>query len=152
MDDRRLASRDGHRVGISLLCRQDLPADSTALFGWGDRLAELTDGVSWEIQPEEDETLRSGESSGGGRGVGPAEGSITMVLEAEPDAILLKDATTDNASFVVGNVYDQLTDRDWSCHVTDWRGSTSHFRVTARATQPEIALFPGMISFHLIQS
>ena len=58
MDDRSLASRDGHGVGISLLCRQDLPADSTALFGWGDRLAELTDGMSWKIQPEEDETLR----------------------------------------------------------------------------------------------
>jgi peptide/nickel transport system substrate-binding protein len=37
-----------------------------------------------------------------------------MVIEAEPDTILLKDATTDNASFVLGNVYDQLTARDWS--------------------------------------
>ena len=42
------------------------------------------------------------------------KGSMTMVIEAEPDTILLKDATTDNASFVMGNVYDQLTARDWS--------------------------------------
>ena len=39
---------------------------------------------------------------------------MTMVIEAEPDTILIKDATTDNASFVLGNVYDQLTARDWS--------------------------------------
>ena len=37
-----------------------------------------------------------------------------MVIEAEPDTILLKDATTDNASFVLGNVYDGLVGRDWS--------------------------------------
>jgi peptide/nickel transport system substrate-binding protein len=42
------------------------------------------------------------------------KGSITMVIETDPDTIMPKDATTDNASFVVGNVYDQLTARDWS--------------------------------------
>jgi peptide/nickel transport system substrate-binding protein len=42
------------------------------------------------------------------------KGSMTMVIEAEPDTILIKDGTTDNASFVNGNVYDQLTARDWS--------------------------------------
>jgi peptide/nickel transport system substrate-binding protein len=42
------------------------------------------------------------------------KGSMTMVIEAEPDSILLKDAVTDNAYFVMGNVYDQLTTRDWS--------------------------------------
>jgi peptide/nickel transport system substrate-binding protein len=43
-----------------------------------------------------------------------AKGSITMVIEAEPDTIHPKDATTDNALFVLGNVYDALTARDWS--------------------------------------
>jgi peptide/nickel transport system substrate-binding protein len=42
------------------------------------------------------------------------KGSMTMVIEAEPATILLKDATTDNSSFLNGNVYDQLTARDWS--------------------------------------
>jgi peptide/nickel transport system substrate-binding protein len=42
------------------------------------------------------------------------KGSMTMVIEAEPPTILIKDATTDNASFVMGNVFDQLTARDWS--------------------------------------
>jgi peptide/nickel transport system substrate-binding protein len=42
------------------------------------------------------------------------KGSITMVIEAAPDTILPKDATTDNALFVLGNVYDALTARDWS--------------------------------------
>ena len=43
-----------------------------------------------------------------------AKGSMAMVIETDPDTILPKDATTDNASFVLGNVYDQLTARDWS--------------------------------------
>jgi len=37
-----------------------------------------------------------------------------MVIESEPDTIVPKDATTDNAYFVMGNVYDGLTARDWS--------------------------------------
>ena len=37
-----------------------------------------------------------------------------MVIETDPDTILPKDATTDNAMFVLGNVYDALTARDWS--------------------------------------
>ena len=37
-----------------------------------------------------------------------------MVIEAAPDTIQPKDATTDNAYFVLGNVYDALTARDWS--------------------------------------
>ena len=44
----------------------------------------------------------------------PVKGSITMVIESEPDTIVPKDATTDNAYFVMGNVYDALTARDWS--------------------------------------
>ena len=43
-----------------------------------------------------------------------AKGSITMVLETDPDTIQPKDGTTDNAMFVLGNVYDGLTGRDWS--------------------------------------
>jgi peptide/nickel transport system substrate-binding protein len=43
-----------------------------------------------------------------------AKGSITMVIEAEPDTIQPKDATTDNAFFVLANVYDGLTARDWT--------------------------------------
>ena len=39
---------------------------------------------------------------------------MTMVIEAEPDTIQPKDATTDNAFFVMANVYDGLTARDWS--------------------------------------
>jgi peptide/nickel transport system substrate-binding protein len=42
---------------------------------------------------------------------GPAKGSITIVLEAEPDTIHPKDATTDNAMFMLHNVYDQLIGR-----------------------------------------
>ena len=42
------------------------------------------------------------------------KGSITMVMEAEPDTIQLKDGTTDNAMFVMGNVYNGLIARDWS--------------------------------------
>jgi peptide/nickel transport system substrate-binding protein len=42
------------------------------------------------------------------------KGSMTMVIESDVDTILIKDATTDNSSFVLGNVYDQLTARDWS--------------------------------------
>jgi peptide/nickel transport system substrate-binding protein len=42
------------------------------------------------------------------------QGAMTMVIEAEPDTIQLKDATSDNAMFVNGNVYDGLTARDWS--------------------------------------
>jgi len=37
-----------------------------------------------------------------------------MVIESEPDTIVPKDATTDNGYFVMGNVYDALTARDWS--------------------------------------
>jgi peptide/nickel transport system substrate-binding protein len=37
-----------------------------------------------------------------------------MVLEAEPDTIFPKDATTDNSFFVLANVYDGLTYRDFS--------------------------------------
>jgi peptide/nickel transport system substrate-binding protein len=39
------------------------------------------------------------------------KGSITMVIEAEPDTILPKDGSTDNANFVMYNVYDQLVSR-----------------------------------------
>jgi peptide/nickel transport system substrate-binding protein len=42
------------------------------------------------------------------------KGSFTMVIETDPDTIQPKDGTTDNAMFVVGNVYDALTARDWS--------------------------------------
>jgi peptide/nickel transport system substrate-binding protein len=42
------------------------------------------------------------------------KGSITMVIESDGDTIHPKDGTTDNASFVMYNVYDQLTTRDWS--------------------------------------
>jgi peptide/nickel transport system substrate-binding protein len=42
------------------------------------------------------------------------KGSITMVIETDPDTILPRDGTTDNAMFVNGNVYDFLTSRDWS--------------------------------------
>jgi peptide/nickel transport system substrate-binding protein len=37
-----------------------------------------------------------------------------MVIESEPDTIVPKDATTDNSYFVIANVYDALTSRDWS--------------------------------------
>src|SRR5262245_60641434 len=42
------------------------------------------------------------------------KGSMTMVIESDVDTIQIKDGTTDNAMFVLGNVYDQLTARDWS--------------------------------------
>ena len=42
------------------------------------------------------------------------KGSMTMVIEAEPATILIKDATTENGYFVLGNVFDKLTARDWS--------------------------------------
>ena len=42
------------------------------------------------------------------------KGSITIVLESDGDTINRKDGTTDNAGFVMMNVYDQLTTRDWS--------------------------------------
>jgi peptide/nickel transport system substrate-binding protein len=42
------------------------------------------------------------------------KGSITMVIESDGDTIHPKDGTTDNAMFVMGNVYDGLTARDWS--------------------------------------
>jgi peptide/nickel transport system substrate-binding protein len=42
------------------------------------------------------------------------KGAIAIVLESDGDTINPKDGTTDNASFVMQNVYDQLTTRDWS--------------------------------------
>jgi peptide/nickel transport system substrate-binding protein len=42
------------------------------------------------------------------------KGAITMVIESDVDTIQIKDGTTDNVMFVTGNVYDQLTARDWS--------------------------------------
>jgi peptide/nickel transport system substrate-binding protein len=42
------------------------------------------------------------------------KGSLTMVIESDGDTIHPKDGTTDNAMFVMGNVYDGLTGRDWS--------------------------------------
>ena len=56
---------------------------------------------------------------------------MTMVIEAEPDTILMKDATTDNAYFVMGNVFDQLTARDWSSGYSEDR------RRAGRELQPE---------------
>ena len=41
------------------------------------------------------------------------KGSITIVLESEPDTILPKDGTTDNAMFVMANVYSALTYRQF---------------------------------------
>src|SRR5215212_9937512 len=40
---------------------------------------------------------------------GPASGSITVVLEAEPNTLLTKDSTTNNGQIVVNNIYDSLT-------------------------------------------
>ena len=40
---------------------------------------------------------------------GPASGSITIVLEAEPNTIVTKDSTTNNGQIVVDNLYDSLT-------------------------------------------
>ena len=42
------------------------------------------------------------------------KGSITIVLESDGDTINPKDGSTDNAYFVMYNVYDQLTTREWS--------------------------------------
>jgi peptide/nickel transport system substrate-binding protein len=42
------------------------------------------------------------------------KGAIAIVLESDGDTINPKDGTTDNAGFVMMNVYDQLTTRDWS--------------------------------------
>jgi len=41
------------------------------------------------------------------------KGSITIVLESEPDTILPKDGTTDNAMFMMANVYSALTYRQF---------------------------------------
>src|SRR4051812_35536308 len=40
---------------------------------------------------------------------GPATGSITVVIEAEPNTLLTKDSTTNNGQLVVDNIYDSLT-------------------------------------------
>src|SRR5918993_2377325 len=40
---------------------------------------------------------------------GPASGSITVVLEAEPNTLLTKDSTTNNGQLVNNNIYDSLT-------------------------------------------
>ena len=45
--------------------------------------------------------------------VAKPKGSITIVLESEPDTILPKDATTDNAMFMMANVYSALTYRQF---------------------------------------
>jgi peptide/nickel transport system substrate-binding protein len=45
--------------------------------------------------------------------VAKPKSSITIVLESEPDTILPKDATTDNAMFVMANVYSALTYRQF---------------------------------------
>src|SRR5215212_2743529 len=42
------------------------------------------------------------------------KGAIAIVLESDGDTINPKDGTTDNAYFVMYNVYDHLTTRDWS--------------------------------------
>src|SRR4051812_19797936 len=41
--------------------------------------------------------------------VAKPKGSITIVIESEPDTILPKDGTTDNARFMMANVYSALT-------------------------------------------
>src|SRR5690349_1595220 len=43
-----------------------------------------------------------------------AKGSIAIVLESDGDTINPKDGSTDNAYFVMNNVYDHLTTREWS--------------------------------------
>jgi hypothetical protein len=43
-----------------------------------------------------------------------ARGSATIVFEAEPNTIVPKDSGTNNGYFVLDNVYDHLTARDWS--------------------------------------
>ena len=45
---------------------------------------------------------------------GPARGQIVVVNESEPDTIVPKDATTNISYFVLDNVYDHLTARDYS--------------------------------------
>jgi peptide/nickel transport system substrate-binding protein len=42
------------------------------------------------------------------------KGSMTMVLESEPDTIQVKDGGGDNGFLVNANLYDRLTARDWS--------------------------------------
>jgi peptide/nickel transport system substrate-binding protein len=42
------------------------------------------------------------------------KGAIAIVLESDGDTINPKDGSTDNAYFVMYNVYDQLTTREWS--------------------------------------
>jgi len=42
------------------------------------------------------------------------KGSMTLVIESDVDTLLPKDASSDVSGWVMGNVYDQLTARDWS--------------------------------------
>ena len=70
------------------------------------------------------------------------KGSMTMVIESEPATILLKDATTENAYFVLDNVFDKLTAREWSI------GRAEDRRRAGRELQPapdrpeDLALHP----------
>ena len=45
---------------------------------------------------------------------GPANGQIVIVFEDDPTTIVPKDAYTNNGYFVLDNVYDHLTTRDYS--------------------------------------
>jgi peptide/nickel transport system substrate-binding protein len=45
---------------------------------------------------------------------GPASGQITIVFEGEPPTIVPKDTATNNGYFVLDNVYDHLTAREYS--------------------------------------
>jgi peptide/nickel transport system substrate-binding protein len=45
---------------------------------------------------------------------GQAKGQIVVVNESEPDTIVPKDASTNISYFVLDNVYDHLTSRDYS--------------------------------------
>ena len=67
-------------------------------------------------QPGREPGSSGGSSHGpGGRGPGQAEGLDDHGDRGRAaDTILPKDASSDNACFVMGNVYDQLTARDWS--------------------------------------
>jgi len=51
---------------------------------------------------------------------GPARGSIVIVNESEPDTIVPKDASTNISYFVLDNVYDHLTARDYSSGEVKW--------------------------------
>ena len=42
------------------------------------------------------------------------KGQLVLVLESEPDTIVTKNASTNIGYFVLDNVYDHLTFRDWS--------------------------------------